>query len=138
EPRRDRHRQRRYPANVSAYHRLELQSKPDTADAQKDDRQPYRPQIPAKQTLREQKNVKVKRTVIIGRIVTVKPVLHDLIDEPSVDALVEVWWLHSQEEEAQERRQREDQPRHPIRSFKTNLPRLQVIARSRRGGSRFY
>ena len=50
----------------------------------------------------EQKNVKVKRPVIIGRVVTVKPVLHHLIDEPAVDALVEVRWLDTQEEEAQE------------------------------------
>ena len=87
---------------------LELQRQPDTADAHQHDRQTHRPQISAKQTLRIAQNVKVKRTVIIGRVVTVKPVLHHLIDEPAVDALIEVRWLDTQEEEAQERGQRED------------------------------
>ena len=53
-------------------------------------------------------NVKVKRPVIIGRVVTVKSVFHHLIDEPAVDALVEVRWLDTQEEEAQQCCQRED------------------------------
>ena len=90
------------------HQRLELQSKPDTSDAHQHDRQTQRPHVASKQTLKQQENVKVKRTVIIGRVVTVKPVLHHLIDEPAVDALVEVRWLDTQKEEAQERCQREN------------------------------
>ena len=50
----------------------------------------------------------MKRAVIIRRVVAVKPVLHYLIDEPAVDALVEVRRLDAQKEEAQERRERQN------------------------------
>src|SRR3954466_3828365 len=59
------HGQRSDSADVFSYKWLKLQREPHTRDAHKYDWQPYRPQIPAKQTLREQKNVKVKRPVII-------------------------------------------------------------------------
>ena len=64
--------------------------------------------ISAKETLKKEEDVKMKRTVIIGRIVPVKSVLHHLIDEPAVDSFVEVRRLDAQQEEAQERCQRED------------------------------
>ena len=105
---RDRHRQRRDSTDVFSYEWLKLQRHPHTSDADQHDRQTQRPHIASKQTLKQQENIKVKRTVIIGRIVMVKPVLHHLIDKPAIDALIEVRWLDAQEEEAQERRHRED------------------------------
>src|SRR5262245_13570976 len=108
EPGRHRHRQCCDSADVLSYEWFKLQGDPHTSDAHQHDGQTQGPHVASKQTLKEQENVKMKRTVIIGRVVTVKPVLHHLIDEPAVDALVEVRWLDAQEEEAQERRQRED------------------------------
>src|SRR5262249_43830247 len=108
EPGRDGHGQRGDSAHLSSKQWFELQCKPHARDADKHDRQTQRPDIASKQTLKQQENVKVKRAVIVGWVVAVKPVLHHLIDEPAVDALVEMGRLDAQEEKAQERCQHED------------------------------
>jgi len=99
---RDRHGQRCDAAYFSAYQRLELEHQPNTNNAHKYDGQPQRPQVPPKQALEKQQDVKVKRSVVIGRVVPVKSVLYHLIDEPSVDALIKVRRLHPEQEKAQE------------------------------------
>lgn len=50
----------------------------------------------------------MKRAVIIGGVITVKAVFHHLIDEPAIDAFVEVRRFDAQKEEAEKRCQCED------------------------------
>jgi hypothetical protein len=50
----------------------------------------------------------VQRPVVIGRIVSVKPIVQDLIHEPAIDAFIEVRWLDTQQKKTQERRQPQD------------------------------
>ena len=66
------------------------------------------PDISAKQTLREQQNVKVQRPVVIGRVVSVKPIMHDLIHKPAIDAFIEMRRLDTQQKKTQERGQPQD------------------------------
>src|ERR1051326_42438 len=99
---RDRCGQRCDAADVSTYHRLQLEHQPNASNAHKHDRQPQRPQVPAKQALENQQDIEVKRPVVIGRVISVKSVLHHLIDEPSVDALIKVWPLLSEQKKPQE------------------------------------
>jgi len=42
----------------------------------------------------------MQRAVIIGRVVSVEPVLDHLIDEPTVDPFVEVWRLNPKEKKS--------------------------------------
>jgi hypothetical protein len=39
--------------------------------------------------------------MIVGRIVVIKTIFDHLIDEPAVDAFIEVWRLNSEQEKAQ-------------------------------------
>ncbi len=73
-----------------------------------------RPDISSEQRLRQEENVKMQGPVIIGRVVFVIAVLDHLIDEPAVDALVEVRRLDPEEKEAEEGSQCDNQPRCPI------------------------
>ena len=56
----------------------------------------------------------MKRAVIVRRVVAVETVLHHLIDEPAVDALVEMRRLDPEEEEPEKGGQRDDHPGRPI------------------------
>src|SRR5207244_312383 len=60
----DRHRKCRQSAHVSSDQWLESQRKPNAANAYNDNRQPQRPKVSAKQSFRQQQNVKMKRPVI--------------------------------------------------------------------------
>ena len=100
---RDRHRERGHSAYASSDERLEFQREPDADDAYEDNGQTQRPDVPSEQCLRDQQHVKMQRSVIIRRVVFIKAGLHHLIDKPAVDALVEMRWLDSEQEKAQER-----------------------------------
>ena len=111
---RNRHRERGDPAHRAADERLEFQRHKNRADARQHDRQPERPNVPAEKRLREEKNVEMKRPVIIRRVVAVEPGLHHLIDEPAVDPLIEMGRLHAQEEEPEQRAEGDDAPERPV------------------------
>ena len=83
-------------------------SQPDTTNAHKHNRQPQRPDIPAKQTFRQQQDIKVQRPVVIRRIVSVKPIMHDLIHKPAIDAFIEMRRLDTQQKKTQERCEPQD------------------------------
>ena len=66
--------------------------------------------------------------MVVRRIVPVKPRLHHLIDEPPVDALVEMRWLDAEEEKTQENCEPEDEPWDPRGFREPRFPRYQLIA----------
>ena len=111
---RNRHRERGDAAHRAADEGFELQRHQNRADARQHDRQPERPNVPAEKRLREEKNVEMKRPVIIRRVVAVEPGLHHLIDEPAVDPLIEVRRFHAQEEEPEQRAEGDDAPERPV------------------------
>ncbi len=79
----------------------------------------------------------MKRAVIVGRVVSIEPVFHHLIDEPAVDALIEVRWLDPNRKKRRNAAECEDQPRHPVCSREPELALIHVMADSWRCGSRF-
>src|SRR5881227_4310809 len=128
EPGRYRHCQCRHSTYGSPNEWLELECKPHATDAHEHNRQPQRPDISAKQGLREQQNVKMKRPVIIRRVVFIEPVFHHLVDKPAVDSFVEMRWLDAKEKKAQENGEPKNQPRRPTCFCKPRSPRVQLIA----------
>ncbi len=126
------HRQRSHSGHVSSDQWLKLKAKPDAADADEDNGQPQRPDIPAKQSLREQEDVKMKRPVIIRRVVFVEPVFHHLIDKPAVDSFVEMRWLDAEQKKTQENSKPKNQPWRPPRFREARSPRFELIAQYRK------
>ena len=66
--------------------------------------------------------------MIVRRIVSIKPVLHHLIDKPTVDSFVEMRRLDAQQEQAEKNGEPKDQPWDPICFCKAGLPGRQLIA----------
>ena len=80
----------------------------------------------------------MKRPVVIGRVVPVKPILHHLIDKPAVDALIKMRRLDGEQEKAQEHCHAHDCPRDPVGSRQASPASLQQIGHARHCESRFY
>jgi len=68
----------------------------------------------------------MERPMIIGWIVSIKPVLHHLIDKPSIDAFVEMRRFDSEQKEPEENCEAQDYPRRPAGLRKPLSPRFQL------------
>src|SRR6267143_1346718 len=80
----------------------------------------------------------MKWAVIVRRIVFVKAVLQHLINEPSVNAFVEVWRFDSEQQKPKRGRKQQNRPKHPVAVERTKKARCQAILGGEKIRSRLF
>src|SRR5205807_5475784 len=69
--------------------------------------------------------------MVVRRVVPVKPIVHHLIDKPSVDTLIKMRRLDAEQEKPQKRCQSQDRPWDPVRRRQLRSPLFHAAAQSR-------
>ena len=90
EPGRHGHGERGKSTDTASHQRFKFQRQPDATNTHEHNRQTQRPQVSAQQLLGKQEHVKMDRPVVVRRIVAIKAVLDDLVDEPAIYPFVKV------------------------------------------------